>query len=627
MKFLANHPQTDKILTSWAGDKELITASFYFWNAGNEMQKSQEGLFRSILYEILRKCPNLIQSVCASKLAAVRGFMGKIEPWTEDELWMATDQLKGQTGSKARFCFFVDGLDEYNGHPDRIISVLERLRTWPDIKLCVSSRPWNEFVDAFGQNPTQKLTLEELTHGDIKIYIEDTLERNTRFEALRIKDARSQYLIEEIVGKARGVFLWVVIVVRSLLNGLRNADRITDLQNRLREFPDTLEKYFSKMIFSVEPIYRQQTAQIFQYALTAEEPLSLMTYSFLDEEELDAAITMKANPLTDDTIEIRKQDMQRRLNGRCKGLLEITSELEAGSFEEQVRQPKVDFLHRTAYDFLLTKDMQQMLTENTNPNFNPQKLLCKAYLAQLIAIKDHYRLARDISSLSVSLLEDLAFYARRLELSLGIPEVPLLDVADNLVKKHPSLFDFVFPSDDFTFLYFLLHRKLYLYVRARLERPSGLNSSTRNALLVCAFNEWPTKYFEPAYDPEMIKILLETGSSADALWDSFLDHIYWRIRRDTSFDNKVVLLIAELLVRRGADPRRRIVTETVTILPTAPTGRISGLFKSRQGTSKKYTMPAADIMRKIFGSAEVDKILMVSPIKRKNFFSRILKRN
>jgi hypothetical protein len=51
-------------------------------------------------------------------------------------------------------------------------------------------------------------------------------------------------LVEEIVEKANEVFLWVKLVVQSLLAGLGNRDSITDLQRRLRELPSDLEKLY-----------------------------------------------------------------------------------------------------------------------------------------------------------------------------------------------------------------------------------------------------------------------------------------------------------------------------------------------------------------------------------------------
>ena len=47
-------------------------------------------------------------------------------------------------------------------------------------------------------------------------------------------DRRCDELIEEIVFLARGVFLWVFLVTRSLRWGLTNADDMVDLRARLR---------------------------------------------------------------------------------------------------------------------------------------------------------------------------------------------------------------------------------------------------------------------------------------------------------------------------------------------------------------------------------------------------------
>jgi hypothetical protein len=47
----------------------------------------------------------------------------------------------------------------------------------------------------------------------------------------RPRDARD--LIMEVVTKADGVFLWVSLVVESLLKGLGNRDEIEDLRERV----------------------------------------------------------------------------------------------------------------------------------------------------------------------------------------------------------------------------------------------------------------------------------------------------------------------------------------------------------------------------------------------------------
>src|ERR1700681_2535463 len=61
MKFICEHEDTATNLENWAKGRQLIVAQFFFWNAGRQaLQKSQEGLLRSILYQILRQTPDLI---------------------------------------------------------------------------------------------------------------------------------------------------------------------------------------------------------------------------------------------------------------------------------------------------------------------------------------------------------------------------------------------------------------------------------------------------------------------------------------------------------------------------------------------------------------------------------------
>lgn len=63
--------------------------------------------------------------------------------------------------------FFVDGLDEYDGEHVDIINVLRRFASSPSFKLCVSSRPWNVFVEAIGGNTGQKMLLEGMKHVEL----------------------------------------------------------------------------------------------------------------------------------------------------------------------------------------------------------------------------------------------------------------------------------------------------------------------------------------------------------------------------------------------------------------------------------------------------------------------------
>jgi hypothetical protein len=55
MRYIRNHPKTQECLEKWSLPNQLVTASHFFWNSGNEAQRSHESLLSSLLFEILGK--------------------------------------------------------------------------------------------------------------------------------------------------------------------------------------------------------------------------------------------------------------------------------------------------------------------------------------------------------------------------------------------------------------------------------------------------------------------------------------------------------------------------------------------------------------------------------------------
>ena len=209
VKFLAEHQQTKNLLTEWAGDKKLVIANFYFWNAStNQSQKSQRGLLRTILYQILRQCPELIQTAYQEQWIALTSD-GKVLKESRDELLTVPALLKtlrniSTTASDVKFCFFLDGLDEFDGRPADIIELVDILKAFPNVKTCISSRPWNEFEDRFGNDSPWKLYVQDFTRGDIQLYVEENLGTNSRFRQLVKEDPDCTQFVQNIVWEADG---------------------------------------------------------------------------------------------------------------------------------------------------------------------------------------------------------------------------------------------------------------------------------------------------------------------------------------------------------------------------------------------------------------------------------------
>ena len=139
MKFLASDLRTRKALTSWSGKTSLFVARHFFWHARTTLQKSQQGLLQSLLFQLLSRCPRLIPVVCPDlwgKCESEILLEHSLPNWTLEELFRALEILQNQDLSDIRLCAFIDGLDEYNGDHWDIINMIFKLTSSPSIKIC-----------------------------------------------------------------------------------------------------------------------------------------------------------------------------------------------------------------------------------------------------------------------------------------------------------------------------------------------------------------------------------------------------------------------------------------------------------------------------------------------------------
>lgn len=210
MKFIADEPRTLGLLSEWSGSKQIIIASHYFWSAGTTMQKTQEGLLRTLLHEIFRQCSELIMPVCGNRCPSLsEESEGGFLPWTLSDLHAIIRKITARDTTSVRFCFFIDGLDEYDGDHVELCNILKDLARSANFKIFISSRPWNVFEEAFGDDHQSKLYMQDLTRNDILEYTRCLLYEHPRWPSLTTKSSQGDWLIEEIEKRACGVFLWV----------------------------------------------------------------------------------------------------------------------------------------------------------------------------------------------------------------------------------------------------------------------------------------------------------------------------------------------------------------------------------------------------------------------------------
>jgi hypothetical protein len=403
MKYISNNPRTIELLQPWANGCKIAIASFFFWNPAKErLQKSKVGLLRSLLYQLLSKSPGRIQSVFSDVWDSVRngeqGAQTHFNALLEDTSRLQSllrQVISGFRDDQVKLIFFIDGLDEYEAKPSDIISLVDDLKKYhgPFLKICLASRPWIEFEDAaFGKNNPWKLELHALTENDITSYVNDLLGRNPLYRDLMKHDHRCPDLVLAIVNAARGIFLWVKLVVSSLLEGLKHSDRVVDLLHRLHEIPTDLNEYFERILDSVEDRYHQDSGRFFLVALDSHSQLPLMIYWHIHESDIsipemskfsDQAINhdVAVEFVDMETSSYRLEQMRRRLIDRCKHLLEVTTPT-MDIMKHSYYGGPVDFLHRTVRDFLQRPEIRERIC-NWAGDFDADLAICNGVTTQI----------------------------------------------------------------------------------------------------------------------------------------------------------------------------------------------------------------------------------------------------
>lgn len=89
------------------------------------MQTSKLGLLQTLLYDAIKHNSTLIQRLFPQRWKLYQIFGGDLRPWSMTELAQGFDTLVSDT--ETRFCFFIDGLDEFDGDGSELVSSSMRL--------------------------------------------------------------------------------------------------------------------------------------------------------------------------------------------------------------------------------------------------------------------------------------------------------------------------------------------------------------------------------------------------------------------------------------------------------------------------------------------------------------------
>ncbi|KAJ5065314.1 ankyrin repeat protein [Bipolaris maydis] len=312
--------------------RDSSTLSFFFNARGSTLEKSTTGTYRSLLLQLLTGFPKL-QEVFDSLHLSAAYFDANYE-WRVELLKDLLEKAILMLGKTPILCF-IDALDECDGTEIRdMIEFFEHignLSTEKDLPFftCFSSRHYPHITIDKGL----ELVLEgqEGHNQDIINYIGTVLKIGKSKKALKIK--------EDVRKNAKGIFMWVVLVVR-MLNEESDRGRLDRLEKKLLEIPTDLHDLF-RDILTRDSENKEQVVLCIQWVLFAKVQLSpkQLYYAILSGIDPDEVSAWDPDEVDQDLI-------KKFILDSSKGLTDITAS----------KDQKIQFIHESVRDFLLKEN-------------------------------------------------------------------------------------------------------------------------------------------------------------------------------------------------------------------------------------------------------------------------------
>ena len=240
------------------------------------------------------------------------------------EFWMLLDAIaaaRHELRHREPVVFVIDGLDEVGDQRGVSGNVLGLPRRLPDGVFCVvSMRPVKVKLSVDSRHPPCRLRTSDAQHlADLQEYVTAACEREPIADALVRNGRAERDLIDALMDKSAGVWLYAYHVLREIEHGTRDLANLDDLPRGLWEF---YEQHFGRLLASAPGSHERLELHIVSALAAAPEPLDRTTLVDLagvsDAQALDRVIATHAAFLErdgDEPFRLYHESARRFLTG------------------------------------------------------------------------------------------------------------------------------------------------------------------------------------------------------------------------------------------------------------------------------------------------------------------------
>lgn len=364
MKFLlSGHGQrkAQDSLQKWAGQKRLIRVSMMFLLHGTPLQRSLEGFYRTIFFELLCQFPRFMEILFPDQSTEKLSdeFHSSFRLETLQEAWERLLSIRNHDTIK--ICLFIDGLDELEGNSADRLKFALSLTKWAesdDIKIICSGRPNAEFNIVFNQ-PHRRIELQDLTMPDIRKILRKTFVGIRRFSDLTAENVEE--LVNDISKQSEGVILWAVLVGKSLEDDAIHGKSLSAMKRTIQRFPSGIEDLFDGIWQTLDAHQQLMLQTIYDLTVLSNEimrtirPLPALCLYWLEEVLADDGFPYNQPIRALSALELnsRLDKVRVQMKQYTKHLIEVP-QLDSGD-DSQYLYERCRYVHRSAEEFIQSK--------------------------------------------------------------------------------------------------------------------------------------------------------------------------------------------------------------------------------------------------------------------------------
>ncbi|KAM0696878.1 hypothetical protein Q7P36_002949 [Cladosporium allicinum] len=303
--------------------------SFFFNARGELLERSLEGLYRGLLHQLLTAVPRLQEVLNHQEIASFAH-----QAWPLNSLKTLFSEAVAKLGQDRVTCF-IDALDECPEAEIRdMIEFLEELSESTaeediGLRVCFSSRHYPQITMLKCQ--PMVLDGQDGHENDIARYVKSKL------KVRKGKTKTAEEVRIAVQTKAKGIFMWVVLVVRILNKESDRGSNNAELRKCLDRIPSELHDLFQD-ILQRGIQHNKYLVPILQWVSFAQRPLAREELYFaVRSGSTDFVASEPWDPEEDDT-----EAMDLFILDSSKGLAEMT----------KGKTPTIQFIHESVRDYL-----------------------------------------------------------------------------------------------------------------------------------------------------------------------------------------------------------------------------------------------------------------------------------